>query len=156
GGHCEVKLTSCEVGDDQILGGLGNGFRLMQVRLGPARLTHCMRWLGAAARGVDIATDYALKRRAFGKTLSEHQSIQWMLADSAIEIHASRMMVLEAAWKLEQGQEARQETSMCKVFVAEAVHRVLDRAIQICGALGVSGDLVLERFYRDARAFRIY
>jgi acyl-CoA dehydrogenase len=156
GGHCEVKLVNCVVDDDHVLGGAGNGFRLMQVRLGPARLTHCMRWLGAATRGVDIATNYAKERKAFGKQLSEHQAVQWMLADSEIELHASRLMVLEAAWKLDQGQEARQETSMCKVFVAEAVHRILDRCIQICGALGISRDLVLERFYRDARAFRIY
>jgi acyl-CoA dehydrogenase len=156
GGHCEVKLTDCVVSEQQVLGGVGAGFKLMQVRLGPARLTHCMRWLGAAARAVEIATDYALRRQAFGKALAEHQAIQWLLADSAIEIHASRLMVLQAAWKLEQGDEARQETSMCKVFVAEAVGRVFDRAIQVCGALGVSRDLILERFYRDARAFRIY
>jgi acyl-CoA dehydrogenase len=156
GGHCEVRLNDCAVADSQVLGGLGNGFRLMQVRLGPARLTHCMRWLGAARRAVAIATDYALRRQAFGKLLGEHQAVQWMLADSAIEIHASHLMVLEAAWKLEQGHEARQETSMCKVFVAEAVGRVIDRAVQVCGALGVSRDLILERFYRDVRAFRIY
>jgi acyl-CoA dehydrogenase len=156
GGHCEVKLTDCVVSAQQVLGGVGAGFKLMQVRLGPARLTHCMRWLGAAARAVEMATGYTLKRQAFGKTLAEHQAMQWLLADSAIEIHASRLMVLQAAWKLEQGDEARQETSMCKVFVAEAVGRVFDRAIQVCGALGVSRDLILERFYRDARAFRIY
>jgi acyl-CoA dehydrogenase len=144
------------VHDGQVLGGVGNGFKLMQVRLGPARLTHCMRWLGAAARAVEIATRYALRRQAFGKLLNEHQAIQWMLADSAIDIHASRLLTLEAAWKLERGDEARQETSICKVFVAEAVGRVFDRAIQICGALGISRDLILERFYRDARAFRIY
>jgi acyl-CoA dehydrogenase len=156
GGHCEVKLVDCAVDDDHVLGGVGNGFKLMQVRLGPARLTHCMRWLGAAVRGLEIATRYARERQAFGKALSEHQAVQWMLADSAIELHAGRLMVLHAAWQLDRGSEARQETSMCKVFVAEAVHRVLDRCIQVCGALGVSGDLVLERFYRDARAFRIY
>jgi acyl-CoA dehydrogenase len=128
----------------------------MQVRLGPARLTHCMRWLGAAARAVEIATRYALERQAFGKRLSEHQAVQWMLADSAIEIHASRLMTLQAAWLLDRGDEARQETSMCKVFVAEAVGRVIDRCIQICGALGISRDLLLERLYRDVRAFRIY
>lgn len=156
GGHCEVQFTDCSVPDNQVFGGLGNGFKLMQVRLGPARLTHCMRWIGAAQRSVEIATDYALKRQAFGKQLSDHQAVQWMLADSAIELHASRLMVLHAAWKLEHGDEARQETSMCKVFVAEAVGRVIDRAIQICGALGISRDLILERFYRDVRAFRIY
>jgi acyl-CoA dehydrogenase len=156
GGHCEVRLSDCTVADGQVLGGVGNGFKLMQVRLGPARLTHCMRWLGAAARSLEVARGYALERQAFGKRLAEHQAVQWLFADSAIELHASRLMVLHAAWKLERGDEARQETSMCKVFVAEAVGRVIDRAIQVCGALGVSRDLVLERFYRDARAFRIY
>jgi acyl-CoA dehydrogenase len=156
GGHCEVRFADCKVADDQVLGGIGNGFKLMQVRLGPARLTHCMRWLGAAGRAMEIATRYARERQAFGKPLSDHQAVQWMLADSAIDVHASRLMVLEAAWKLDQGDEARQETSICKVFVAEAVGRVIDRAIQICGALGISRDLILERFYRDVRAFRIY
>jgi acyl-CoA dehydrogenase len=156
GGHCEVSFTACEVPEAQVLGGVGNGFKLMQVRLGPARLTHCMRWLGAAARAQEAAARYALQRQAFGKALSEHQAVQWMLADSAVEMHASRLMVLEAAWRLERGEEARQETSMCKTFVAEAVGRVIDRAIQICGALGISRDLVLERFYREVRAFRIY
>jgi acyl-CoA dehydrogenase len=156
GGHCEVTLTDCTVPESQILGGVGNGFKLMQVRLGPARLTHCMRWLGAAMRAMEIATDYARRREAFGKRLAEHQAVQWMLADSAIDLHASRLMVLEAAWRLERGEEARQQTSICKVFVAEAVGRVIDRAIQVCGALGISRDLALERFYRDVRAFRIY
>jgi acyl-CoA dehydrogenase len=156
GGHCEVKLTDCAVANSQLLGGLGQGFKLMQLRLGPARLTHCMRWLGAAGRALEIARDYARKRPAFGKMLGEHEAVQWMFADSAIDMHASRLMVLQAAWKLEQGDEARQETSMCKVFVAEAVGRVIDRAVQVCGALGISRDTVLERFYRDVRAFRIY
>jgi acyl-CoA dehydrogenase len=156
GGHCEVNFTDCAVSDRQVLGRVGEGFKLMQARLGPARLTHCMRWLGAAARAVEIATRYALDRQAFGKRLSEHQAVQWMLADSAMDLHASRLMTLEAAWKLDRGDEARQETSMCKVFVAEAVGRVIDRCIQIRGATGVSRDLLLERLYRDARAFRIY
>ncbi|MCI0461339.1 MAG: acyl-CoA dehydrogenase family protein [Gemmataceae bacterium] len=156
GGHCELRFTDCIVPESQVLGGIGSGFQLMQARLGPARLTHCMRWLGAAARAVEIATRYALGREAFGKRLSEHQAVQWMLADSAVEMHASRLMVLQAAWKLDRGDEARQETSMCKVFVAEAVGRIVDRAIQVCGALGISRDLVLERFYREVRAFRIY
>jgi acyl-CoA dehydrogenase len=156
GGHCEVSLTDCTVSDKEVLGRVGEGFKLMQVRLGPARLTHCMRWLGAAGRAQEIAARYALGRQAFGKNLSEHQAVQWMLADSAIEMHASRLLVLEAAWKLDRGDEARQETSVCKVFVAEAVGRVIDRAIQVCGASGISRDLLLERLYRDVRAFRIY
>jgi acyl-CoA dehydrogenase len=144
------------VSDEQVLGRPGEGFRLMQQRLGPARLTHCMRWLGAANRALDVAVPYARERRAFGKALAEHQAVQWPLADSALEVHASRLMVMHAAWKLDRGEEARVETSMCKVFVAEAVSRVIDRCIQICGARGVSGDLPLERLYRDVRAFRIY
>jgi acyl-CoA dehydrogenase len=156
GGHCEVMLRDCRVGEGQILGGLNRGFALMQARLGPARLTHCMRWLGAASRALEIATVYLKERSAFGKPLAEHQGLQWMVADSAIDLHAGRLMVLDAAQKLEQGDQARVETSMCKVFVAEAVGRVIDRAVQICGARGFSGDLILERLYRDARAFRIY
>ncbi len=156
GGHCEIVLQDCAVREEQILGGLGQGFKLMQQRLGPARLTHCMRWLGAAARAMDLATNYAHQRQAFGKHLAEHQGIQWGFADSAIELHASRLMVLHAAWKLDHGDEARQETSMCKVFVAEAVGRVIDRCVQVCGALGIACEGLLERLYRDVRAFRIY
>jgi acyl-CoA dehydrogenase len=156
GGHCEVSFVNCAVSNSQILGRHGEGFKLMQVRLGPARLTHCMRWLGAAGRAIAVATSYAKQRQAFAKHLSEQQAVQWMLADSAIEMHAGRLMVLHAAWRLDQGDEARQETSMCKVFVAETVGRVIDRAIQICGAAGISRDLPLERLYRDVRAFRIY
>ncbi|MBI1918873.1 MAG: acyl-CoA dehydrogenase family protein [Planctomycetes bacterium] len=156
GGHCEVLLRDCRVREGQILGGLNCGFALMQARLGPARLTHCMRWLGAAVRALEIATDYLRQRSAFGKLLAEHQGLQWMVAESSIELHASRLMIRDAAEKLDRGEQARQETSMCKVFVAEAVGRVIDRAVQVCGARGVSGDLVLERLYRDVRAFRIY
>jgi acyl-CoA dehydrogenase len=156
GEHCEVTFRDCAVSDEQVLGQPGAGFKLMQQRLGPARLTHCMRWLGAANRALDIAVPYARDRRAFGKALGEHQAVQWMLADSAIDLHASRLMVFESAWKLDRGDEARVETSMCKVFVAEAVSRVIDRCVQVCGARGLSRDLLLERLYRDVRAFRIY
>jgi acyl-CoA dehydrogenase len=156
GGHCEVLLEGCRVPDSSLVGRRGQGFKLMQLRLGPARLTHCMRWLGVAQRSLEIATRRAREREAFGAPLAAHQAVQWMLADSALDIHASRLMVLHAAWRLEQGDEARVETSMCKVFVAEAVGRVVDRALQVCGSLGFSRDLPLERFYRDVRAFRIY
>jgi acyl-CoA dehydrogenase len=156
GGHCEITFTDCVVSDDQVLGRPGEGFKLMQQRLGPARLTHCMRWLGAARRALDTAVSYVRERHAFGKALAEHQAIQWPLADSLIDMHAARLMVLHAAWKLDRGDEARQETSMCKVFVAEAVGRVIDRCLQACGALGISRDCILERLYRDVRAFRIY
>jgi acyl-CoA dehydrogenase len=156
GGHCEVTLGDCFVSDRQVLGRPGEGFKLMQQRLGPARLTHCMRWLGAARRALDVAGPYVRQRQGFGKRLAEHQAVAFPLADSLIEMHASRLMVLQAAWKLDRGEEARQETSMCKVFVSEAVGRVVDRCIQACGALGFSRDCVLERLYRDVRAFRIY
>jgi len=154
--HAELELDRVRVSDDAVIGKVGDGFRLAQARLGPARLTHCMRWLGVAQRSLEIATGYAKQRDAFGKKLAEHQSIQWMLADSEIELHASRLMVLNAGWQHEQGSEIRHESSICKVFVAEAVNRIVDRAVQICGALGVSGDTPLEEFYREARAFRIY
>ena len=156
GGHCELRFRNMRVPESALLGKADDGFRMAQVRLAPARLTHCMRWLGAAQRSLDIALARARERDAFGRKLAEHQSIQWMIADSEIDLHASRLMVMEAAWKHEQGSEIRTESSICKVFVAEAVNRVIDRAIQICGALGYSGDLPLELFYREARAFRIY
>ena len=156
GGHCEVTLRGCIVSDGQVLGTPGDGFRLMQQRLGPARLTHCMRWIGASQRAMDICVAYAKKRLAFGKHLADHQAIQWMLADSVIDLHAARLMVLHAAWKLDQGDEARQETSLCKVFVAEAASRVIDRAVQVCGSSGIAREGLLERLYRDVRAFRIY
>jgi acyl-CoA dehydrogenase len=156
GGHGEVDFDHVRVPDSAIVGKAGDGFRLALVRLGPARLTHCMRWMGVAQRAIEIATEYAKERAAFGKKLVEHQSIQWMIADSEIELHASRLMVMQAAWAHENGSEIRHESSICKVFVAEAVNRIIDRAVQMCGALGVSGDTPLEHFYREARAFRIY
>ncbi len=156
GGHCEVKLAACRVHTSQILGEVGQGYRLMQKRLGPARLTHCMRWLGVAARSLDIAIERAQVREAFGKTLGEHQAIAWMLADSATEIEAARLLTRAAAWRVARGEKARVETSQCKVFVAETVGRVIDRAIQVCGAAGMSTDLPLAQFSQEARAFRIY
>jgi acyl-CoA dehydrogenase len=156
GGHCELVLEDCAVPASQVLGAVGQGFKLTQVRLGPARLTHCMRWTGVAQRALEIAAARALERDAFGAKLARHEAVQWMLADSEIELHAARMMILQAAWSITQGQEARRETAICKVFVSEAINRVIDRALQICGSLGISEDLPLADFYREARAFRIY
>jgi acyl-CoA dehydrogenase len=156
GGHGQIDFVDCLVDDDAVLGKVGEGFEHAQVRLGPARLTHCMRWLGIAGRSMEIATRYALERDSFGSKLSEHQAIQWMVADSHTEMHAARLMIWHAAWKLDQGERARQETSMTKIFVAETVDRVIDRSLQICGALGVSEDTPLSHFYREARPFRIY
>jgi acyl-CoA dehydrogenase len=156
GGHGEIDFEGVRVPDSAVLGKIGDGFKMAQVRLTPARLTHCMRWMGVAQRSLEIAIGYARERRAFGKKLAEHQAVQWMIADSEIDLHASRMMVMHAAWKHERGEDIRHESSICKVFVAEAINRVIDRAVQICGALGVSTDTPLEHFYREARAFRIY
>jgi len=154
--HGEIDFDAVRVPDSAVLGKIGDGFKMAQVRLTPARLTHCMRWMGVAQRSLEIAIGYARGREAFGRKLTEHEAVQWMIADSEIDLHASRMMVMHAAWKDERGEDIRHESSICKVFVSEAVNRVIDRAVQICGATGVSTDLPLEHFYREARAFRIY
>ena len=156
GGHCEVAFRDCVVQDDAVLGKAGEGFKYAQVRLAPARLTHCMRWLGVAQRALEVAAQYANERTGFGKRLGEHQMVQAMLADSAMEIHAARLMNWHAAWVLDTGGQARHETSMAKTYVAETVNRVVDRALQICGSHGVSTDLPLASFFRNARPFRIY
>jgi acyl-CoA dehydrogenase len=156
GGHCEVKLTDCRIPGDSILGELGEGYKLAQVRLGPARLAHCMRWIGVAQRSLDLAAERALTRETFGKPLAKRQTVQNWIADAAIDLYASRLMVLHAAYLIEKGGEYRQEVSMAKVFISEALGRVVDMAVQIHGALGYSGDMPLERFYRDARAARLY
>jgi len=156
GGHGEVRFNDLRLPHSAILGEVGQGFAQVQARLGPARLTHCMRWTGIAQRALEIAAHYANEREAFGAKLGGHQSIQWMLADSDLELHAGRLMIQQAAWLLEHGEQARRETSMAKVWVAESVNRVIDRAIQICGGLGISRDLPLSRWYEAARAFRIY
>jgi acyl-CoA dehydrogenase len=156
GGHCEVTLKDCRVGADALLGELGSGYRLAQVRLGPARLAHCMRWIGVAQRSLDLAAERALTRETFGEPLANRQTVQNWLADSAIELYASRLMVLHTAYLIERDDEYRQEVSMSKVYISEILNRIVDRALQIHGSLGYSGDLPLERFYRDARAARIY
>jgi acyl-CoA dehydrogenase len=156
GGHCEVVLEDCRVPEDAVLGTEGQGYKLSQVRLGPARLAHCMRWIGTAQRALDLAAGRSLERETFGEPLAERQTVQNWLADSAIDLYACRLMVLHAAYLIERGDDFRQEVSMAKVFVSEALGRVVDRALQLHGALGYSSDLPLERFYRDARAARIY
>ena len=156
GGHAEVALDGCQVTDDAVLGEVGRGFAYAQVRLGPARLTHCMRWLGIARRAHDLALDRAAEREAFGHRLGELGMVQQLLADNEIDLAASRMLIWRAAWLLDTGQQARSETSIAKTFVAEAVGRVVDRAVQICGSLGISDDLPLARFLREVRPFRIY
>ncbi|MDX3612116.1 acyl-CoA dehydrogenase family protein [Streptomyces europaeiscabiei] len=157
-GHSEIVFEECVVGDDQVLGEVGQGFAGAQVRLGPARMTHCMRWLGAARRAQDVALERAGSRTAFGSVLGDLGMVQQMLADSEIDIEASRALILRTAWELDTGSAAgAQLTSVSKTFVAEAVNRVVDRAVQICGALGISAaDAPLARLLREARPFRIY
>jgi acyl-CoA dehydrogenase len=156
GGHAEVSFDEVRVTPDRVLGQIGQGFRNAQVRLGPARLTHCMRWLGAAKRCHAIAVEHAGKRHSFGRTLGEHQGVGFMLADNEIDLHLSRLSVWQAAWLLDQHEQARDETSMTKVFCSEALSRVVDRSLQILGSIGITRDTVVERIYRDIRPFRIY
>ncbi|WP_033263462.1 acyl-CoA dehydrogenase family protein [Amycolatopsis vancoresmycina] len=156
GGHSEIAFHACEVGDDAVLGEVDRGFDYAQVRLGPARLTHCMRWLGIARRAQDVALDRAASRSAFGRPLAELGMVQQLIADSEIDIEAARALVWRACTELDEGRPGAQHTSIAKTFAAEAVHRVVDRAVQICGALGVSADAPLSRLYREVRPFRIY
>jgi len=156
GGHSEVVFDGCVVGDDAVLGEVDRGFEYAQVRLGPARLTHCMRWLGVARRAQDVALDRAASRSAFGRPLDELGMVQQLIADSEIDLAAARALLWRACWELDQGRPGAQQTSIAKTFVSEAVHRVVDRAVQICGALGVSADAPLSRLYREVRPFRIY
>jgi alkylation response protein AidB-like acyl-CoA dehydrogenase len=156
GGHCEVRLRACRVPSEAMLGSPGEGFVLSQKRLGLGRIGHAMRWIGTAQRALDLAAGRAVEREAFGRRLAEHQGVQWMFADSAIELYAARLMVLHAAWKIDRGLDHRQEISMIKVFVAESLGRIVDRALQVHGALGISDETPLARAYQDARAARIY
>jgi acyl-CoA dehydrogenase len=156
GGHAVVDFHDVRVSSDRILGEVGKGFRYAQVRLAPARLTHCMRWLGAAKRCHAIATDYARKRQSFGRPIGEHQGVGFMIADNEMDLQMCRLAIWHAAWLLDQGQQARLETSMYKVYCSEALGRVVDRSLQILGGMGVTDDTVVERIYRDIRPFRIY
>jgi len=156
GGHAEVEFRDVRVAPDRVLGEVGKGFRYAQVRLGPARLTHCMRWLGAARRCQAIALDYASRRQALGRPIGEHEGVGFMLADNEIEIDLCRLAIWHAAWMLDQGEQARNETSMYKVFCSEALGRVVDRSLQVLGGMGITSDTVVERIYRDIRPFRIY
>ena len=158
GGHSELEFVDCEVGDDAVLGEVDRGFEHAQYRLAPARLTHCMRWLGAAVRATEIAQRYVTQRESFGRKLSEHQAVQTLIADSHIDVLAARAMIAHAAARLDAlpPTKVKHESSMTKVFVSEAVHRVIDRAVQVCGGWGTTEESMLAHLYRDARPFRIY
>jgi len=156
GGHCEIRFENCRVPAENLLGELGAGFKLAQARLGPGRIQHCMRWLGTAQRSFEMMCRYALKREAFGGPLASQGTVQNWIADSAAEINAARLMTLQAAWKMDRGDDARVEISLIKFYGARVLNDVIDRAIQVHGALGFSKDTPLEMFYRDARSARIY
>jgi acyl-CoA dehydrogenase len=156
GGHAEVVLENVRIPRDDVLGEVGAGFRYAQVRLVPARLTHCMRWLGAARRAHDIATQYATQREAFGQPIIRHEGVGFMLADNEIDLHTARLAIWHTAWLLDQGQRASRESSMVKVHCSEAYWRVVDRSMQVLGGLGVTDDTEMQRIFRDVRAFRIY
>jgi alkylation response protein AidB-like acyl-CoA dehydrogenase len=156
GGHCRVDIEDLFVPDAQVLGEPGEGFRYAQVRLAPARLTHCMRWLGAARRAHEIATGRAVGRELFGSALADLGMAQQLIADNEIDLHAARALLWQASWEIARGGKGTESSSRAKVFVSEAAGRIVDRSVQLCGGLGTSDDLVVGRIYADIRAFRIY
>ncbi len=156
GGHAVVEFDGLRIPATDVLGEPGQGFRYAQIRLAPARLTHCMRWLGAARRAQDIALSYATKREAFGKTLASHEGVGFMLADNDMDIRTSRLTIWHTAWLLDEGSRAGAESSIAKVVCSEAIYRVADRCVQVLGGQGVTNDTLVERIFREVRGFRIY
>lgn len=156
GGHAVVSINNLRVHRSQMLGESGAGFKYAQVRLAPARLTHCMRWLGACTRAHEIACEYAIKRQAFGKPLIEHEGVGFMLADNRIDLKQAELMIDWCAEVLDSGARGTIESSMAKVAVSEGLFRVADRCVQVMGGTGVSGDTIVEQVFREIRAFRIY
>jgi acyl-CoA dehydrogenase len=155
GGHCELEFDGLEVDDDNVLLGVGEGLKVTQIRLGPARLTHCMRWLGLSKRCLEIAQAYVNDRQGFGVKLADRESVQIKLGQVAQQIEVGRLLTMHAAWKLDRGDRARKEISMAKVHVADTLHNAADTAIQLNGARGYSKDTILEWIYRAARAARL-
>ncbi|KAF0810769.1 acyl-CoA dehydrogenase [Alcanivorax sp. S71-1-4] len=155
GGHCELRFDGLEIPDENRLLNVGDGLKVTQIRLGTARLTHCMRWLGLARRSMEIAAEYVERRMSFGSTLAQHEGVQWMLGEVAKDIQVGRLLTMQAAWKLDQGDFARNEISMAKIHVADTLHKAADTAIQLCGARGYSKDTLLEWIYRYARQARL-
>ncbi|MFQ5985464.1 MAG: acyl-CoA dehydrogenase family protein [Alphaproteobacteria bacterium] len=155
GGHCEIRFEGLEIPDGNRLLDVGDGLKVTQIRLGTARLTHCMRWLGLAKRALDIATAYVVERESFGIKLSDHEGVQWLMGEAAMDIQIGRLLTMHAAWKLDQGDYARKEVSMAKIQVAETLNKAVDTAIQLCGARGYSKDTPLEWMYRYARQAKL-
>lgn len=155
GGHCELKFDGLVIPDENRLLNVGDGLKVTQIRLGTARLTHCMRWLGLAKRCMEEAAGYVENRMSFGVTLAEHEGVQWMMGEVAKDIHIGRLLTMDAAWKLDQGDFARTEISMAKIHVADTLHKAADTAIQLMGARGYSRDTIVEWIYRYARQARL-
>jgi acyl-CoA dehydrogenase len=156
GGHGVLRFNKLRVPASDVLGEVGKGFRYAQVRLAPARLTHCMRWLGQARRAHDVALAYARVRQSFGQALGEHQGVSFMLADNEMDLHTARLHIWHTAWLLDQGERGNFESSRAKVVCSEAEWRVVDRCVQILGGQGVTGETIVARIFTDMRAFRIY
>jgi acyl-CoA dehydrogenase len=155
-GHGVVRFDNLRVPAHDVLGEVGEAFRYAQIRLAPARLTHAMRWLGAAARAQSIALDHAKKRTAFGSPIIEHQGVSFMLAENEIALTQCRLSVWHTAWLLDQGEKARHESSITKAYTSEELFKVLDRCVQVLGGIGVTDETVIEMIFRDIRAFRLY
>ncbi|SIN62623.1 acyl-CoA dehydrogenase [Parasphingorhabdus marina DSM 22363] len=156
GSHSVVQIDNLRVPADQMLGESGEGFKYAQVRLAPARLTHCMRWLGCCDRAQEIATDYACRRQAFGKPLVDHEGVGFMLAENQIDLKQSELMIDWCASVLDTGALGTTESSMAKVAVSEALFRIADKCVQVMGGTGLSQDTVVEQVFREVRAFRVY
>ncbi|MBC7184109.1 MAG: acyl-CoA dehydrogenase family protein [Marinobacter sp.] len=156
GGHGVLRFNNLRVPATDVLGEIGKGFRYAQVRLAPARLTHCMRWLGQARRAHDVALAYAREREAFGQKLGDHQGVSFMLADNEMDLQTARLHIWHTAWLLDQGERGNFESSRAKVVCSEAEWRVVDRSVQILGGQGVTGETIVARIFADMRSFRIY
>ena len=156
GGHATVKIDNLRVPADQMLGNAGEGFKYAQIRLSPARLSHCMRWLGACIRANEIATQYACTREAFGKKLIDHEGVGFMLAENLIDIKQAELMIDWCARVLDTGSLGTAESSIAKVAVSEALMRIADRCVQVMGGTGVTDETIVEQVFREVRAFRIY
>lgn len=155
GGHCELKFDGLVIPDENRLLNVGDGLKVTQIRLGTARLTHCMRWLGLAKRCMEEAADYVENRQSFGIPLSEHEGVQWMMGEVAKDIHVGRLLTMNAAWKLDQGDFAKTEISIAKIHVADTLNKAADTAIQLLGAKGYSKDTIVEWIYRYARQAKL-
>lgn len=155
GGHCELVFEGLEIHDDNRLLEVGDGLKVTQIRLGPARLTHCMRWLGLAKRCMEITAEYIARREGFGQKLADRESVQIKMGEVAHDIAVGRLLVMHAAWQLDQGSFAKAEISSAKIHVAQTLHKAADTAIQLNGARGYSKDTILEWIYRYARQARL-